>query len=88
MFTSEEDSVGGAPCWEVGLGRIFAAVWRKDWPALKNNLQVRIIPFLLQIQVLLQIVRMDILGTLSAGRAEKGAYNRGYTNVTRCLFLS
>ena len=32
----------------------------------------------------MQIVRMDILGTLSAGRAEGGAYNRGYTNVTRC----
>ena len=40
----------------------------------------------LQIQVLMQIVRMDILGTLSAGRAEGGAYNRGYTNVTRCPF--
>ena len=32
-----------------------------------------------------QIVRTDILGTLSAGRAEGGgAYTRGYTNVTRC----
>ena len=49
VFTSEEDSVGGAPCWEVGLGRIFAAVWRKDWPALKADLQVGIISFLLQI---------------------------------------
>ena len=85
VLTSEEDALGGAPCsWEVGLGRVFAAVWRKDWPALKNNLQVLIIYFLLQIQVLMQIVRMDILGTFSAGRAEGGAYNRGYTNVTRC----
>ena len=42
VLTSEEDALGGAPCsWEVGLGRVFAAVWRKDWPALKNNLQVR-----------------------------------------------
>ena len=32
----------------------------------------------------MQIVRTDILGTLSAGRAEGGAYTRGYTNVTRC----
>ena len=32
---------------------------------------------------LMQIVRTDILGTLSAGRADGGAYSRGYTNVTR-----
>ena len=31
----------------------------------------------------MQIVRTDILGTLSAGRADGGAYSRGYTNVTR-----
>ena len=84
VFTSEEDSPEGVSSWEVGLGRVLAAFWHKDWSALETNLQVKY-PFLLnKTQVFMQIVRTDILGTLSAGRAEGGAYTRGYTNVTRC----
>ena len=41
----------------------------------------------LPFQALMQIVRTDILGTLSAGRAEGGAYTRGYSSVTRSLIL-
>ena len=47
MFTNEEDSIGGMFCWEVGLGRVLAAVRRKDWSALETNLQVQIIFFAL-----------------------------------------
>ena len=40
--------------------------------------------FALPFQATMQIVRTDILGTLSAGRPGGGAYTRGYINVTRC----
>ena len=53
VFTSEEDSPEGVSSWEVGLGRVLAAFWHKDWSALETNLQVKNSDLLTKIQVFL-----------------------------------
>ena len=84
MFTNEEDSVGGMFCWEVGLGRVLAAVRRKDWSGLETNLQVQIIFFCFDFKqwVLWQIARTGLMEGLTA---DGGAYSRGYLNITRFI---